>query len=314
MSKEKIKERIKQKQNGICVLTLKPLSELHSLTDTDRVTPKQYGGTYDSDENVRIVRPVAHMVRHGNLREREAEMHELKKLIDGRRQLIKQMNSANNRLLAMKRQTDDLDEDTVSFLKEEVKSVKSQIKKTDVRVVKQLKRTGHPMYEQASNIKGIGTMTIAYMLVYIEISKAQYASSLWSYVGFDKPNYERYEKGVAGGGNKTLRTMLYTTAESFIKSRNVYRDVYDREKAKLENSEKKTWTRNTKGKWEYVMWKETKKSHRHGAAIRKMLKHFLADWWYVHRKVEGLETPELYVVDKMGHKGIIKPQERGWAI
>jgi len=312
--KTQLKERIGKKQNGLCRLSQKPLDVDLSLIDTDRIIPKYQGGTYYKDENVRIVDPVAHMKRHGNYKEREEDMHELKKLVDARAQLTKQANSANNRLLAMKRQTDDLDKETVDFLKNELEEINKQTGKIGRRIEKHLKEMKHPMYEKAKEIKGVGAVTIAYLLVYIDIEKARYASSLWSYVGFDKPSYERYEKGVAGGGNKTLRTLLYTTADSFIKQRNIYRDVYDREKQKLENSQLKTWSRNTQGKMVYCMWKETMKSHRHGAAIRKMLKHFLADWWYVQRKVSGLPTPELYVKDKMGHTGIIKPQDRGWRI
>jgi hypothetical protein len=101
-------------------------------------------------------------------------------------------------------------------------------------------------------------------------------------------------------------------AESFIKSRNVYRDIYDRTKQDLSVSEKTVESRNTQGKLITCMWKETKPSHRHGAAIRKMIKHFLADFWYVWRTVEGLDTPMLYPEAKLGHKGIVKPDERGW--
>ena len=60
------------------------------------------------------------------------------------------------------------------------------------------------------------------------------------------------------------------------------------------------------------MWSQTKPCHRHGAAIRKMIKHFLADFWFVWRTTEGLTTPNLYVEEKMGHANIVKPEERGW--
>jgi hypothetical protein len=60
------------------------------------------------------------------------------------------------------------------------------------------------------------------------------------------------------------------------------------------------------------MWKDTKPCHRHGAAIRKMIKHFLADLWFVWRETENLPTTPLYVESVLGHTGIIKPEERGW--
>jgi hypothetical protein len=165
----------------------------------------------------------------------------------------------------------------------------------------------------ALNIKGVGPITIAFLLVYIKIENAEYASSLWSYVGYDKSSHERYTKGEAGGGNKTLRTALYAFAGSMIRSRGAYREVYDREKLKLSNSELFTLSRKTDGKaLERMMWKDTMPSHRHDAAIRKMNKHFLADVWKVWRTLEGLPTPYLYVQEKMGHTGIIQPEERGW--
>ena len=71
-------------------------------------------------------------------------------------------------------------------------------------------------------------------------------------------------------------------------------------------------TRNTQGKLIDAMWCDTKPSHRHGAAIRKMLKHFLADVWKVWRTIEGLPTPHLYVQEKMGHTHIVQPEQRGW--
>ena len=61
-----------------------------------------------------------------------------------------------------------------------------------------------------------------------------------------------------------------------------------------------------------MAWKDVAPMHRHQAAIRKMMKHFLADFWYVWRTLEGLETPMLYPEAKLGHTGIVKPEERGW--
>ena len=170
----------------------------------------------------------------------------------------------------------------------------------------------HPIIKSALGVKGVGPITVAYMMVYIDIEKANYMSCLWSYTGLVKPSHERYEKGVTGGGNKTLRTVLYTMADSMIKTRSVYRDVYDLEKLKLSQSRKMIKTRNTQGKLIECEWKDTKPSHRHGAGIRKIIKHFLADWWHVHRKTEGLPTAKPYVVEHLGHKDYIYPKERGW--
>ena len=311
MAKEKIKERIGKNQNGRCALSEKELSVDYKLIDTDRLTPKMDGGIY-TDENTRIVDPVEHMKRHGNYRERQEELHELKIMVDGREQLLKTVSGVNNRLLAMKRGTDELDQTTVEMLNEQLNVAISHMGKADRRIDKFVKAMQNPMAEAALKIKGLGAGTIAYMLVYVDIEKARYASSVWAYCGYHKAAHERYEKGVAGGGSKKMRAALYRMADSMIKTRCVYRDIYDREKAKLEVSEKVVISNNTQGLKTEVMWKETKPCHRHGAAMRKMIKIFLAHWWLVYRRIDGLPTELPYVQAKMGHTGIIQPEEMGW--
>jgi len=310
-TKEAIKERIGNKQQKKCAISKKSLNDDHSLNDTDRVDPKANGGIY-TDENTRIVDPVAHMIRHGNFREREKQLDQLKVLIDAREQLRKSFNSDNNRMLAMKRGTDNLDDPTYEYLENKSGETKKYLSKMDRRIEKHLKSMDHSIIKAALGINGLGAITVAYMMVYIQIEKAQYASSMWKYCGYHTASHERYEKGIAGGGNKTLRTVLYAMADSMIKTRSIYRDVYDNEKKKLEASKKITKSRNTQGKLIECAWKETKPCHRHGAAMRKMIKHFLADWWFVHRTLKGLPVAPLYVEEKLGHTGIIKPNERGW--
>ncbi|MBA7527666.1 hypothetical protein ES705_19844 [subsurface metagenome] len=311
MSKEAIKERIKKNQKGECALTGNKLKADISLMDTDRIDPKANGGIY-VDENTRVVDPIAHMIRHGTFREREKQLDELKTMVDGREQVRKLLNSTNNRILAMKRRTDILDEKTLAWLSGQAKETQSELGKIDRGIGKHLKKMDHPIIKSALGIKGLGPNTIAYMMVYIDITKAKYASSLWAYCGYDKPSHERYEKNVASGGNKILRTVLYTMADSMIKTRSIYRDVYDSSKKQREVSKKITKSWNTQGKLIECAWCDTKPCHRHGDAMRKMIKHFLADWWFVHRTLEGLSTAPLYVEEKLGHTGIVKPKERGW--
>lgn len=311
MQKVALKTGLRKKQNGVSAILLEQLAKETMLFDTDRIDPKANGGIY-TYENTRALNPVEHMKRHFIYRERTPELTQLKVLIDAREQLRKLMNSSNNRLLASRRQVDQMDSLTEEWINANVKETQSQIGKIDRRIEKYIKGLKMPIVTAALNIRGLGAMTVAYLLVYIDISKAEYASSLWSYVGLDKPSHERYTKGESGGGNKTLRTVLYTMADSMIKTRAIYRDIYDSEKNKLKNSLKITKSRNTQGKLIECAWSETKPCHRHGAAIRKMIKHFLADYWYVYRTMEGLPTPDLYVQEKMGHTGIVKPAERGW--
>jgi len=311
MAKKELKQRISRKQNGRCALSGKVLAGEMSLVDTDRINPKANGGIY-VDKNTRIVDPVEHMKRHGTLRNRDDWHKNLKILIDAREQIMKQKLGAENRIKAMKRRTDDMDEETLNFLLESITALKKQLYKIDKRIEKHLSKGAPEIAQKALQIKAVGKISVAYLLVYLEIEKARYASSIWAYCGYDKPSHKRYEKGVSGGGNKTLRTVLFSMAGSFIKHKNIYSEVYNRAKQDYSVSEKMTKSNNTQGKLIECMWKDTKPNHRHFAAMRKMIKHFLADLWYVWRTLEGLETPCLYPEAKLGHTGIVTPKERGW--
>jgi len=73
-------------------------------------------------------------------------------------------------------------------------------------------------------------------------------------------------------------------------------------------------SRNTQGKLIECAWKDTKACHRQGAALRAIMKHILADYWYVGRTLMGLPTNPTYaeaILGKAGHK-TIDPKTRGW--
>ena len=314
MNKIILKETIKKRQNGKCKLSGNNLSDRVELFDTHRKNPKRNGGIYTM-ENTIVSDPVMHMIEHGNLRIRTGYLAELKKFIDAREQTIKFRNKVNNQLLAYKRHTDQLHEQTVNLLNNqanEADKVINDLTKDVSRVIKKISKED-PFVKSAIAVKGVGVITVAYCLSYIDLEKADHASSLWSYAGLHKASHERYEKGVTSGGNKTLRCILFNMAESQIKCKGAYRDVYDRTKARLEQSEKMVISRNTQGKKVEVMWKDTKPSHRHGAGLRAIMKHFLADYWMVGRTLSGLPTSALYpeAILGSGHKTIM-PKERGW--
>lgn len=302
MAKEKIKKELGREKD-------------FSLVDTHRLTPKHEGGQY-IDGNVVLSDPVEHMKEHGTYREREKDLEVIKSLIDDRRQVMKLVMKIQNQLLAYTRDVDKMNEITKNWLEEQLQSVKEELKTREKHIVKVIKEYAKidKLTAATLSVKGCGPITVANMLTYIDLEKARHASSLWAYTGLDKPSYERYEKNVAGGGNKTLRTALYVFACVQIKSPgSAYREVYDRTKTRLENSDKITKSKNTKGKWIECAWKDTKPSHRHGAAIRAIIKHFLADYWMVGRTIKGLPTDPLYAeaVLKGNHRTIM-PEERGW--
>lgn len=287
-----------------------------ALIDTDRLTPKAEGGTYTT-ENTRILEPRTHMERHGILREREEDLATMKSAFDDREQTMKVTFKIQNQLLAYQRGVDDEDTETAQFLAYLIGVSEDRLQTTSKRLdvlIKEYAKTD-ALAKAALGVAGIGPLTVAAMTVYVDLEKAQCASSLWSYTGLDKASHERYEKGTAGGGNKTLRTILYRMSDVQIKNPGgncPYRIVYDRTKERLSQSAKIVKSRNTQGKLIECEWRETKPCHRDGAARRAIMKHFLADYWFVGRTILGLPTRPLYVVEKLGHTGVVQPQERGW--
>ena len=313
MGKEALKERIKARQNGLGALSQEVLPEDVSHYDTDRITPKAEGGIY-TDGNTRVVLPVEHMKRHGNYRERPEDMEHLKALLDDREQVRKLGMAFSNRLSAgLRRKTDTLMPETIEDIEWCKARFGKKLVERDKRLVKAIAEFDSPLITAALGVKGIGPITVAYCTVYIDLGKARHASSLWAYAGLDKPSHERYTKGVKGGGCKPLRTCLYTMAESQMKSRGAYREVYDQAKGRLAISKRTVMSRNTEGKLVETVWCQAKPCHRHGAALRKVMKHFLADYWYVGRTIMGLDTTPLYAesVLKGSHRTIM-PEERGW--
>ena len=285
-----------------------------ALVDTHRLKPKSEGGEY-TQNNFVVLDAVAHMQEHGTYREREGSLEDIKSIVDDRRQVMKLVMKVQNQLLAYERNTDTLHESTRCWLQSQLESLQVELAARDKSLAKAVKDHAKEdrLTAAAIGVKGVGAVTVAHMLTYIDIDKARHPSSLWAYAGLDKASHERYEKGTASGGNKTLRTALYTMADSQVKSRGAYREVYDRMKDRLSQSEKVTKSRNTQGKLIECAWKDTKPSHRHGAAMRAVMKHFLADWWYVARTLAGLPTEALYPEAILGgnHRTIM-PEERGW--
>ena len=307
MDKQAIKEKAQR-----CAITGVRLDADPSLLDVDRVIEKFRGGQYTLG-NTRVLTPRAHMERHGILREREHWLEDLKSMMDDRQQTMKVVMKINNQLLAYQRQVDHAREATATFLQETLESAQKRLRQIDSEVTKHMKSATDPLVTAAMNVPSVGPITVAGLQTYVDLEKARSASAMWSYIGIDKASHDRYTKGTAGGGNKTLRTIVWNTANSMTKNRQCpYREVYDRTKDRLAASEKITKSRNTQGKLIECAWKDTKPCHRHGAALRAVMKHFLADYWFVGRELAGLDTRPLYVQEQLGHTGIISPRERGW--
>ena len=353
MSKEALKQRRVQAQEGACALSGATLPEEARLFDTDRVLPKVEGGTYVDEQNVRAVDPVAHMERHGTLRRREEQLETLKSTFDDRVQTMKLLLKINNQVLACERRVDHRLPDTEAFLHEQMEPINARLKEIDRSLGTQIKEYEDPLARTAIGVLGLGPITVAALTVYVDLGRracplckrdihrceairempakdrrkdekvcvgdgttidgCSSPSALWKYVGLHCSSHERYKKGVAGGGNKTLRTVLWNSANVMMKLRaSPYREVYDRTKERLAISEKIVKSCNTQGKIVEVAWKDAKPCHRHGAALRAIVKHLLVDYWLIGRELQGLPTRTIYAEAMLGHTHITSPKERGW--
>ena len=315
MSKEIIKATLAPKQGGKCAKSGEQLPSDYSLVDAHRVLPKAEGGTLDDLNNVEVLTPRAHMEHHGILRIRNEWETQLKAYMDDRSQALKLQLKINNQLLAYQRGTDDANPETIERLEAMLEAPTKWLRDIDRAVAKHLKSSTDPLVKCMLDVPGVGPVTTAALLVYVDLEKAASPSALWKYVGLHCAAGDRYVKGEAGGGNKTLRTVLWNTACSMMKQAdNPYRAVYDQTKAKYANSDRIVKSRDTKGKLVEVAWKDAKPSHRHGAALRAIIKHFLADFWMIGRRARGLPERTLYAEQILHHDGIIKPESRGWKL
>lgn len=166
--------------------------------------------------------------------------------------------------------------------------------------------------EFLAKVRGCGPAMSAVIIGEFDISKATYASSLWKYAGLDvvttddgKPAMGRSRRKehlrkvqyIDKDGNPAERDAI--TFNPFIKTKltgvlaaclikagnEPYAQIYRDYKHRLENE---------------PQWKEKTKAHRHNAAMRFMIKTFLADLYAAWRQIEGLPVYPPYSRDKLG--------------
>jgi len=169
---------------------------------------------------------------------------------------------------------------------------------------------GYPIYNEfLLGVTGVGPAMAGVMLSEIDITKAEYPSSLHKYAGLDvasdgqgrsrkKEHLEDSEYVDAEGEvkikkgitfNPFLKTKLVgVLGSSFIKQspdKCIYRKIYDDYKHRLEHMD---------------AHKEKSKGHRHNMAVRYMVKMFLVDLYNAWRRIEGLPVAPTYSEAKLG--------------
>lgn len=158
---------------------------------------------------------------------------------------------------------------------------------------------GHKAMIWLDQIKGVGPTLAAKILSQIDISNGfETVAKLWRYSGYgmhfdeDKQAFvrDRPTKGQKLPYNRRLKTTLYLVAVSFLKCKSPYTQFYVSAKQRYEHVHPE-WT----------------KAHIHNAALRKMIKMFLAHLWITWRTAEGLPTRAPYVQEYLHHENIVDP-------
>ena len=164
--------------------------------------------------------------------------------------------------------------------------------------------------QRMCKVKGLSYILAGKLSSMIDIRRADTISALWRYAGMSvvDGHAEKLVKGEKAHFNRRLKTTCYLVASSFLKCKSPYRQIYDSARQKYENYVHTVACPICK-KEIGEPWRD---GHKHAAALRKMIKIFLAHLWMVWREQEGLPIREPYVQEQLGHTHISSPEEFGW--
>lgn len=167
----------------------------------------------------------------------------------------------------------------------------------------------YPIYTNfLAEVNGCGTAMSAVIISEIDISKAEYPSSLWKYAGLDVANdgkgrsrrkeHLQETEYIDKEGNQAkkmgitfnpfLKTKLMgVLSASFLRQgkENQYAKHYYNYKNRLE---------------QHLDHQDKTKLHKHNMAMRFMIKRFLVDLYIEWRKLEGLPVATEYSEGKLG--------------
>lgn len=202
----------------------------------------------------------------------------------------------NNRLSAIEQGRDEASETTKRFLEqwgERMETIESELDAS----IRDL-ASDFPIINEMEKVSGVGKLTAAKVVCMIDISRSDNISKLWRYSGFAviDGKAERPTKGQKLAYNMRLKTAFYVLGLGLMRARGPYKAYYDEARAYYE-ANRPDWT----------------DGHRHAAALRKMIKLFIAHLWLRWRQMEQLDTEEPYIIaQENNHRHIIPLEKFGW--
>lgn len=220
----------------------------------------------------------------------------LRALVDARMSIQRDRVRFGNRISAIERGDDVVEESTLNILTAWNERFEDLEKEIDANIREVAK--DYPIIDKMTKVKGVGSLLAARLVSSIDISLDDTVSSLWRYCGYGIKDgeIERMKKGEKLHYNKNLKPVCFLIGTSFLKSKSPYSAIYYEAKAYYMEAHPE-WT----------------KLHIHNAAMRKMIKIFLSHLWQVWREDEGLPVSPPYIIGKDGHSHYLSPQEFGWA-
>jgi hypothetical protein len=221
----------------------------------------------------------------------------LRALVDLRdRQLQKARIQFGNRLRAIQRGADPSLEAQREVLRRYAEAFAELEHAADTDIARLVR--DHPLYPQLAQLKGIGPLLAAKFVAMVpDIESFTTVSKFWRFCGYAviDGHAERLVAGEKAHFSRRMKAVCYLLGVSFLRSNSPYRQAYDRARAYYDQT-RPDWT----------------PSHRHLAAMRKMIKLFLAHAWERWRIAEGLPIRAAYVHDYLRHPTVIRPEEYGW--
>lgn len=212
------------------------------------------------------------------------------------------------------------------------------LNKLEKEALKEVKRLLKPIpifKKWLDDQKGIGPTMAGVLLSEIDIVKAETVSKMWRFCGLATDpatgRAERLTRGKKAPFSPWLKSkVLKVMGDCMIKAGSPYRSYYDNYKHRKENTilkacmgcegggqatvpdddakpdpttkkkaTKKVKCSNCEGTGGPAPWGNSK-AHRHNAAMRYMVKCFLADFYAAWRELEGLPVAEPYAVAVLG--------------
>jgi hypothetical protein len=162
----------------------------------------------------------------------------------------------------------------------------------------------------AKAVRGVSTVLTSNLLKeYGYCETYDTVSKLWAHSGLSVTEEGKAKGRVKGerlSYDPKKKVLAWKIADCFIKARGEpYRTIYDHEKERQLAKEYEAGY--LKANYNGYKEEDTHLSlgHAHARAMRKASKIFLQHYWEVTRKIKGLETREIYVVEKLGHKNKI---------